>query len=480
MIIPLSPPPVSDPVEPAGPVLEYQNHKTVLPAETRPQMQKKVSVILKNYSHDSTPSLRVGVTCNGAKNALREATQHVRASVEIRKTKDDSWVSATNPPESMGAFYKHKGHWTWSSYFQFTHVSLFQDPRKPSTGPLTLSFFVSSDDLEETCLLSSDQILVQAKPKGAFIKRYSSRGGSAMMESPSPPNTNSYAASEIDVEKEMLLNSKSSSASAPFVSEVLTPPGSEIFDKHLSEVGDAELRQVLKRRYQNNNLNSARIEEIMSQLDNPNPHPKPVPVSKKKRIAAPEDSSDSCQGSSSPSSSTSSISSKEGSEKAKPSPVGTGRTALSACERNLLSKFAQETFPFIQELVSYCSDKYNHHPRKLEIVSKELPQALEKIAGLAADAEQDYENSSYTSKALHKFLKAKDKSSSNYIFMANKLRRANLNSADEMVEWKEEMNRLNESKGEAVDKECPIANLLESLEEMRLQPVNKCTKGGGC
>lgn len=40
LIVPLSPPPVSDPVGPAGPVLEYQNHKTVLPAETRPQVRR--------------------------------------------------------------------------------------------------------------------------------------------------------------------------------------------------------------------------------------------------------------------------------------------------------------------------------------------------------------------------------------------------------------------------------------------------------
>ncbi|GMH55453.1 hypothetical protein TrST_g6443 [Triparma strigata] len=499
---------------PSRPVLSYVSPKTVLPAETRPQMQKKVSVVLKNYPHSSVPILRIGATCAGAANALREATAHVRASVEIRKTKDDSWVSATAPPASLCNFSRVKGEWTWSCYFQFTHVSLFQDSRKPSTGPLTLSFYASSKDMEEVCLLKSDPILVQAKPKAG--SRRSSRRNSrnnTFMEEKEPPQPSASLSPQQSFRE---INSVPTAETAWGThspgsrhSKVTESKTTEFYNKNLSEVGDAELGQVLKRRYQTNDLNSVRIEEIMSKLDNKSP-----PPSVKKRRGhdgggvhthndgSGNDDEGFRSGSSSPTDSNSSLSSREGSSSSAhttlttPAATSTSTSTsaptstptlttsttskkplgLTSCERHLLSKFAQETFPFIQELISYCK-MGNFHPRKAELVGKFLPIALEKIAGAAADAEQDFENASITSKTLHKYLKARGKSSSNYLFIANKLRRAKLVTPEEMYKWKEEMQALNSRKGiEKNDSACPIEDLLQNLEEMRLQPgEERCT-----
>ena len=63
------------------------------------------------------------------------------------------------------------------------------------------------------------------------------------------------------------------------------------------------------------------------------------------------------------------------------------------------------------------------------------------------------------------------------MFIANKLRRAKLVTPEEMYKWKEEMQALNSRKGiENNDSTCPIEDLLQNLEEMRLQPgEERCT-----
>ena len=66
----------------------------------------QVSVVLENYLHKSTPMMRISALCSNNQKALREANDHVRASVEIRKSKDHPWVSATNPPQSLRSFTK--------------------------------------------------------------------------------------------------------------------------------------------------------------------------------------------------------------------------------------------------------------------------------------------------------------------------------------------------------------------------------------
>ena len=63
------------------------------------------------------------------------------------------------------------------------------------------------------------------------------------------------------------------------------------------------------------------------------------------------------------------------------------------------------------------------------------------------------------------------------MFIANKLRRAKLVTPEEMYKWKEEMQALNSRKGiEKNDSAGPIEDLLQNLEEMRLQPgEERCT-----
>ncbi|GMH77759.1 hypothetical protein TrST_g8566 [Triparma strigata] len=364
-------------------MLIYTSPKTALPKLTRPQMQKKISFVLKNYPHASAPSLRIGVTCAGDAAALREATSHVRASVEIRKSKYLSWTSATSPPSTLMSFERVKGcgEWTWSCYFQFTHVSLFQDSKKASTGPLTLSFYVSSDYVDDVFLFMSEPVLVGAKS-----------------------------------------NKKSTKI----------------------EIGH-DLKRPHNQQTQPNDLNSKKLRDNVSQ-------------------------------SSSSFTTTSTTASTTGPSSVTTSPTSPTSPPLTfnPDERALLSKFIQDTIPFLEELRTYCDDAPPpFHPRKMELCGALLPSALETIAGVAVEAEHNYEIASLTSKTVDKYLRTTGKSPSLLIFIANKLRQASVLEPDELIEWIQEMDLLNErkvSKGEEVNivPNCPVKDILENLEGMRM------------
>ncbi|GMH81163.1 hypothetical protein TrVE_jg8661 [Triparma verrucosa] len=248
-------------------------------------------------------------------------------------------------------------------------------------------------------------------------------------------------------------------------SKVTESKTTKFYNKNFSEVGDSELGKVLKRRYVQARRQVApqcQIAPRLFEFRAHHSHHTRRNLNLNLNLNLNRNLNLSLSLNLNPTLTTSTISKK---------PLG-----LTSCERHLLSKFAQETFPFIQELISYCKTG-NFHPRKAELVGKFLPIALEKIAGTAADSEQDFENASITSKTLHKYLKARGKSSSNYLFIANKLRRAKLVTPEEMYKWKEEMQALNSRKGiEKNDSACPIEDLLQNLEETRMQPgEERCT-----
>ena len=105
----------------------------------------------------------------------------------------------------------------------------------------------------------------------------------------------------------------------------------------------------------------------------------------------------------------------------KPAPFNSPLRALVA--------YADTNFPFLDELASHATDKA-YSKRKLVLIGNLLPTSFEKVAVAAAGAEHDYNNATETERAIGKALSAAGKSSSQYIFTANKVRARESRSDD--------------------------------------------------
>jgi hypothetical protein len=189
---------------PSGPELRFARG-SAFPLQSGTQIPKKVIVVLSNYVSDSPSlSLAISVSCTADAGGLRVRGDGVRASCEIQAKKGFAWSPATEPDEPLLLKKDTQDSWSWSSYLQFTHLSVFQNSNKPSVGDFILNFEVL-DGSEPVATFSTEPITI-ARLRGKTSKK-GSKGARAKSNSKSPAprkasRATAAAAAEAEAEAE--------------------------------------------------------------------------------------------------------------------------------------------------------------------------------------------------------------------------------------------------------------------------------------